>query len=276
MYGRKNWQDALVNADASGVPHVLVTILAITGSAPREGGTKMVVTEERVVDTIGGGQLELLAIERSRAILAGQLPASQQVEHYPLAASALQCCGGSMTLLYEPLGLNRPDIVVFGAGHVGQAVLHLLATLPVTTSVIDSRLDWLESASAQHKLELVEDDLTPSLHQQALMRLVPANAWVLVMTHDHVTDYALIKGLIERTDLNFLGLIGSKTKWKNFSRRLLRDGLSESSLQRVQCPIGAGASRFKQPMAIAVDIVAELLRHLSLHLALALNDGATR
>ena len=118
--------------------------------------------------------------------------------------------------------------------------------------------------------------MTPSLHQQALMRLVPANAWVLVMTHDHVTDYALIKGLIERTDLNFLGLIGSKTKWKNFSRRLLRDGLSESSLQRVQCPIGAGASRFKQPMAIAVDIVAELLRHLSLPTAKASGSVGTQ
>jgi xanthine dehydrogenase accessory factor len=96
-----------------------------------------------------------------------------------------------------------------------------------------------------------------------LAQWVPANAWVFVLTHDHVTDYTLLKALTKRSDLNFLGLIGSSTKWQNFSRRLRRDGVSDGELLRVQCPIGAGRSQFKEPMAIAVDVVAKLLRDIS-------------
>jgi xanthine dehydrogenase accessory factor len=84
-----------------------------------------------------------------------------------------------------------------------------------------------------------------------------------VLTHDHVTDYTLLKALIKRGDLQSLGLIGSSTKWQNFARRLHRDGVSDEALSRVQCPIGAGGSQFKEPVAIAVDVVAKLLRDIS-------------
>ena len=89
MQHMTNWSSGLAQAHASGEPHILITILAIKGSAPRQGGGKMVVTVDKVFDTIGGGQLELLAIERSRRILNGNLPAVQQIEHYPLAAAAM-------------------------------------------------------------------------------------------------------------------------------------------------------------------------------------------
>ena len=258
-----NWQAALGDAHAKGQPHVLITVLAVAGSAPRQSGQKMVVTADGVHDTIGGGQLEQLAIERARSLLDGELSAQQQVEHYPLAAAAAQCCGGAMTLLFEPLCFGQPDVVLFGAGHVGQAILNLLASLPVTTTVVDSRADWLDQASAQRKVAASAEQLAQPLSRQMLAQWVPANAWVFVLTHDHVTDYTLLKALTKRSDLNFLGLIGSSTKWQNFSRRLRRDGVSDSELLRVQCPIGAGRSQFKEPMAIAVDVVAKLLRDIS-------------
>ena len=84
-----NWLSGLTQTRAAADPHVLITILAVKGSAPRCGGSKMVVTSNEVFDTIGGGQLEVLAIERSRKILEGPLPAVQQIEHYPLAATAM-------------------------------------------------------------------------------------------------------------------------------------------------------------------------------------------
>ena len=257
------WQTALAKAQADGTPHVLVTILAVSGSAPRVGGSKMVVTKDDVVDTIGGGQFELLAIQHARQILSGEQPNEQHIEHYPLAAAALQCCGGAVTLLYEPLGLSQPDVVIFGAGHVGQAVLRLLKALPIRTTVLDSRPAWLEPAAAQHKLLLPETVIIDGLNEKNLMQWVPANAWVFVLTHDHLLDYQLISALTRREDLRFLGLIGSTTKWQNFSLRLQRDGASAAQLAQVQCPIGDGAARFKEPKAIAIDVVAKLLRDIS-------------
>ena len=135
-----NWLSGLTQTRAAADPHVLITILAVKGSAPRYGGSKMVVTSNEVFDTIGGGQLEVLAIERSRKILEGILPAVQQIEHYPLAATAMQCCGGSVTLFFEPLLCDMPEVVIFGAGHVGQSISHLLENLPVRTKLIDLSL----------------------------------------------------------------------------------------------------------------------------------------
>ena len=270
MQDMTNWSSGLAQAHASGEPHILITILAIKGSAPRQGGGKMVVTVDKVFDTIGGGQLELLAIERSRRILNGNLPAVQQIEHYPLAATAMQCCGGSVTLLFEPLSFDLPEVVIFGAGHVGQSILKLLENLPVRTKVLDTRQNWLDKSEAQQKILLSEG----LLDSKGLTSVVPGNAWVFVLTHDHVIDYRLIQHLIKRSDLSFLGMIGSKTKWKNFSARLRRDGAATKELHRVCCPIGDGESRFKEPGAIAIDVVARLLRDITRASSLAVDSQA--
>lgn len=259
MNNKASWQEGLRRAEATGTPHVLITILAISGSAPRRSGSKMVVTHDCVYDTIGGGQLELMATQRARAVLQGELPAQQQIQHYPLAAAASQCCGGSMTLLFDPLAMHLPHVVIFGAGHVGQSMLGLLDGLPLTTTVLDSRQDWLDSAVAQQKILVNED----ALDAAELAGKVPRNAWVFVLTHDHLMDFALVKELLKRSDLNFLGMIGSQTKWHNFSIRLRRDGASEAELARVRCPIGEGGSTFKEPSAIAIDVIAKLLRDIS-------------
>ena len=259
MQRMTNWHSGLTQTRAAGEPHVLITILAVKGSAPRYGGSKMVVTRKKVFDTIGGGQLELLAIERSRRILRGILPAVQQIEHYPLAATAMQCCGGSVTLLFEPLFCDMPEIVIFGAGHVGQSISHLLENLPVRTKLIDSRQNWLDKSAAQQKV-LLSGEL---LDGPGLASLVPRNSWVFVLTHDHAIDYTLMQYLIKRPDLAFLGMIGSKTKWKNFSARLERDGATINELARVCCPIGDGDIQFKEPSAIAIDVVARLLRDIT-------------
>ncbi len=259
MQRMTNWHSGLTQTRAAGEPHILITILAVKGSAPRYGGSKMVVTRKKVFDTIGGGQLELLAIERSRRILKGILPAVQQIEHYPLAATAMQCCGGSVTLLFEPLFCDMPEIVIFGAGHVGQSISHLLENLPVRTKLIDSRQNWLDESAAQQKVLLSE----ALLDGPGLARLVPSNTWVFVLTHDHAIDYTLMQYLIKRSDLAFLGMIGSKTKWKNFSARLERDGATINELAKVCCPIGDGGIQFKEPSAIAIDVVARLLRDIT-------------
>ena len=113
------WQSALAHVAAAHEDHVLVTVLATIGSAPRDAGAKMVVTTAGVEDTIGGGQLEQMVINQARALLDGQ-QGGQTIQHYPLAAAAEQCCGGSVTVLFEAY-VYRLKVAVFGAGYVGRA-----------------------------------------------------------------------------------------------------------------------------------------------------------
>lgn len=124
-----NWISALAELQRSGEPCVLVTIIEERGSTPRNAGSKMVVSAERLYDTIGGGHLEYRAQAIAREMLAARTQ-DTRLERFSLGASLGQCCGGATVLLFEPMGQPQAHIAVFGAGHVGRALVPLLASLP--------------------------------------------------------------------------------------------------------------------------------------------------
>lgn len=129
-----DWLDALAELRRQGAPAVLVTVLAARGSTPREAGCKMVVSADASFGTIGGGDLEYQSIRRARTLLAGAAPV---VADFPLGPALGQCCGGHATILFDPLRPPSWRIAVYGAGHVGRALVPLLATL-------DCRIDWVD------------------------------------------------------------------------------------------------------------------------------------
>src|SRR3546814_4575044 len=113
-----DWSSDVCSSDlleARGIPAVLVTVAATDGSAPREAGTKMVVTETDSFATIGGGTLEFRAIEIARQMLAGRQGPS--LRKFPLGPALGQCCGGHVTLLFEPQRTDLFTVALFGAGH---------------------------------------------------------------------------------------------------------------------------------------------------------------
>ncbi|MEM7003556.1 MAG: xanthine dehydrogenase accessory protein XdhC [Pseudomonadota bacterium] len=244
----RSWPEALVTLRQQGHAHVLVTVLATTGSTPRNSDAKMVVSQDESFDTIGGGQLEHLAVNKARALMQDN-QSGQHIEHLPLAAAATQCCGGSVTVLFEVFAKATLRVALFGAGHVGVEVEKLLAGLNVPH-------DWLDSRSAQAEQNqgctFVQDpaawarSLTPEVH-------------ALVMTHDHQLDYELISTLLRQGFVS-VGLIGSATKWQRFKARLLQDGFSDAELGRVRCPVGIADIERKEPLAVALSIVTELLQ----------------
>jgi xanthine dehydrogenase accessory factor len=146
---------------AAGRSALLVQVLEARGSVPRGAGTRMLVAADTVAGTIGGGHLELQAIQRARAMLdAGTGPAT---EDRPIALGPTlgQCCGGALTLRTGPLdaaALNgwpdEPplfDLQLYGAGHVGRAIVHLLSTLPCRVQWIDEReAEFPAAPSAAH------------------------------------------------------------------------------------------------------------------------------
>ena len=249
--GGKRWYEAVARCEREGVPYCLATVAAVSGSTPRAPGSKMVITAETCADTIGGGQFEQLVIDQARVMLAEGGPA-QAFHHFPLAASALQCCGGSVTVFLEGFGLAGLDVTVFGAGHVGTRVVRLLDDLPARVCWIDNRAHaFPEETRAQRRFA---DD------PPALVSELPRDSHVLVLTHDHQLDYALVAALLRADHRGSIGLIGSQTKAGRFRKRLLKDGFSEAAIDRVRCPVGFTSVPGKEPMAVAIAIVAELLQ----------------
>lgn len=239
------WLAALTEADRAGEACVLVTVLRTAGSVPREAGAKMVVTRHEQADTIGGGALEHRCVEHARLLLGGATPATRD---FPLGPTLGQCCGGHVTVLFEPIAAPW-RIALFGAGHVGRAVVRVLATLRC-------RVDWIDAREEQFPASLPTNvHASAPVDPVALVRQLPAGSTMVVMTHDHALDFSLVAAGLER-DVAAVLLIGSATKRARFARRL---GTLAAD-PRFVCPIGDPAWGGKLPAEIAIATAAELLR----------------
>ena len=245
-------------------PSVLVTIAQVRGHAPRGAGSKMIVTFEDVHGSVGGGNLEQAAIEKARALLTNQ---AQTPELLTMTLSpksgphGVQCCGGEVTLLLEPVNPTRESVAVFGAGHVGWALVQVLGMLPLELYLIDSRAAQLEPEFSSPEATLHKKHAEVP---ETVLETLPRGTHLLVMTHDHAEDIAILDTALRRGDFGFVGLIGSSAKWAHFRRELTKQGHSEEVLKRVTTPIGLPGVPGKSPQAIAIAAAAQLLTFLEL------------
>ncbi|GGU64998.1 xanthine dehydrogenase accessory protein XdhC [Pseudomonas laurentiana] len=246
------WINALADLQARGEPCVLVTIIEERGSTPRNAGSKMVVSAEQLFDTIGGGHLEYKALHIARQMLAEGRQAPH-LERFSLGASLGQCCGGATVLLFEPMGRVQAQIAVFGAGHVGRALVPLLAALPCRVRWIDSREQEFPEAIPTGVSTIVSEDPVDEVDD------LPVGSYCIVMTHNHQLDLELTAAILKRNDFTWFGLIGSKTKRAKFEHRLHDRGFTPERLQRMRCPMGIAEVKGKLPIEIAVSIAAEII-----------------
>jgi len=247
-----NWISALADLQTRGEPCVLVTIIEELGSTPRNAGSKMVISASQAFDTIGGGHLEYKAMEIARRMLAsGQQ--NTHLERFSLGASLGQCCGGVTVLLFEPMGQVQAQIAVFGAGHVGRALVPLLASLPCRVRWIDSRETEFPEHTPHGVRKIVTEDPLDEVDE------LPAGSYCIVMTHNHQLDLELSAAILKRNDFAYFGLIGSKTKRVKFEHRLRDRGFDSGTLQRMRCPMGIGEVKGKLPVEIAISIAGEII-----------------
>jgi xanthine dehydrogenase accessory factor len=249
---------------AAGRPAMLVQVLEARGSVPREAGTRMLVSADVVAGTIGGGHLELQAITRARALLADRITVPQD-QPIALGPTLGQCCGGALTLRTAPLDAAAlaawPDEVplfhlqLYGAGHVGRAIVQLLARLP-------SDVDWIDEREAEFPAEPSPPHIRRLCVEpvEAEVPLAPPGAFYLVLTHSHDLDMAITEAILRRADFGYLGLIGSATKRARFLHRFEARGVSPEALARLTCPIGVPGIGGKEPEVIALSVVAQLLQ----------------
>ena len=270
-------EDALDRAlKLAQMPAIWITVQQAQGSVPRGEGTVMAVFEDEFLGTIGGGHLEFEAIADARRYLQGSaigqvLPLEKR---FALGPSLGQCCGGALVLKFERVTISDEHrlqavlaaqalkrfqpVALFGGGHVGKALVKVLAPLPFHVRWVDSRDEIFPSDVAP---QVVCEHSNP-VHA-AVPDLVP-NSRVLIMSFSHAEDLDVVAACLQRQrehkDLPYIGLIGSATKWATFKRRLAERGFSEAELQQVTCPIGVPGIEGKEPEVIAVAVAAQLLQ----------------
>lgn len=267
------WFEALSQLTQAKTPVVMVTLLSVRGHAPREAGAKMLVTADAVFGTIGGGNLEATAVNlartglskiNSQAALAPEIHTLRLTENAP-AEYGVQCCGGEVQLLLETVVSAKPTVAIFGIGHVGLALAKVLSICPIELWLVDSRADML----APERLTGIQGRAAFHLNHLPIPELaiqdLPAGSHLVVMTHDHAEDLALLDAALRRKDFGFIGLIGSRIKWANFRTKLLHQGFSSEQIARVTCPIGIPNVTGKSPEAIAIATAAQLMPLLEPH-----------
>jgi len=245
------WLQALADLARDNAPAVLVTVVSARGSTPREAGCKMVVTERGQFDTIGGGNLEFTCAEAARAMLRGS--GGPVLRDFPLGPVLGQCCGGHVSVLFEPMRPALTPVAIFGAGHVGRALVGVLGGLRLRARLIDSRADALAGVPSGVETRYAADPAGEVAEQ------APGTI-VLVMTHDHQLDFDIVAAALARADLGGVGLIGSETKRVRFVRRLARRGLTPEAIARLICPIGVPGAGGKLPAEIAIAVAAQILQ----------------
>ena len=258
------WLDAVARLRDRREPGVLVTVAAVRGHAPRDAGAKMVVTATESWGSIGGGNLEAVAIERARASLGAPAP---ELFTVPLSDKAryqhgVQCCGGEVTVLLEPLPVV-PAVAIFGLGHVGLELARILARHDLELHLIDTRPGQLTGerlAVLSDAVARVHVHQVPVLPEVVLGEL-PRGTHVLIMTHDHAEDVALCDAVLRGGEFGSIGLIGSAGKWARFTKRLAEEGgHAPETIARIKTPIGLPDLAGKDPATIAVSVAADLLR----------------
>ena len=238
-----------------GIDLVVVTIVAARGSVPGQTGAKAVVTAAGMVcGNLGGGKVEAKAVEAALAVLTGSANCSMAT--WNLQRDVGMTCGGEMSFLFEKVSATeRWHIAVFGAGHVCQALVPVLATLPCRIDVFDTRGDWLAKLPVRgnvnvHRVENFEE---------GIQFLNPAS-YVLCISKGHSTDRPVLRDALRRfPELPFVGVIGSASKRAVLMRELAEDYLTEDLLEKILCPVGLALGG-NDPAEIAISIAAQLLQ----------------
>jgi xanthine dehydrogenase accessory factor len=243
--------DELIKAGKS---FVNVSLVAIEAHVPQNLGARAIFDADDLVwGTVGGGRLEAAAQQFSKELLAkGERIVVSKF--YDLQRDLGMVCGGTATLLFEVVGAKAWTIAVFGAGHVAQSLVPLLATLDCSLVQIDPRPEWLERVPNFANLKKICSSNPPDE-----VANLPTDTYFVLMTQGHATDLPIAQAILRRGRPSYLGVIGSVVKARNLKGRLLNDGFDPGWVEGIHSPIGIdiGSNR---PAEIAISVAAQLIQ----------------
>jgi xanthine dehydrogenase accessory factor len=256
-------EEALREAVARHGRAVLVTVEGVQGSTPRGTDAWMVISDAGFRGTVGGGTLEWQAQAEAQKLLAKGN--GEKALTYVLGPDLGQCCGGRMNLRARVVDeMSLPNVaqespiqrslLLFGAGHVGRALVLALAPLPFRLVWADNRPGAFPSHVPGNVTCHSDEDPT------VLFNHAPKGSLAYVMTHSHALDLNLVQAALQQPDIAHTAVIGSATKRARFEKRLHEAGVAEDRVRQLICPIGIGGIASKLPAAIAAATVAQILQ----------------
>lgn len=249
--------EQLAALERDGTAFVFVVLVDALGSTPQDTGAKMLVTPAGLLTgTVGGGKVEAKAIENATAMLA-RGDATPQFANWTLKTDVGMTCGGSVKLYFEPhpaggAGAAWP-IWIFGAGHVVQALVPVLAPLDCQVTIVDPRRDWLDRLPRAHNLRYLE-----AANPADLVPTIPDHAFLLCLTKGHASDRPVLQRALAERNFPFVGVIGSDAKAEVLRRELVAGGLPSERASHFHCPVGLPFGS-NHPHEIALSIAAQLL-----------------
>jgi xanthine dehydrogenase accessory factor len=247
--------EALTNLLDAGAPVVTVTIVDAQGSVPQDRGAKMIVTADGLhFGTVGGGKVETKAIAEAQRMLRREEREQTKFVSWNLNKDVGMTCGGIVKLYFEAYNVARWNIVVFGAGHIAQALVSLLVHLDCQVTCIDPRPEWLAKLPQSPNLTAVHAADMPSL-----VKTLPDDAYVILMTMGHSTDKPILLEILRTRTFPYLGAIGSHSKAVILRRDVAEAGLPAAMQHAFHCPIGLEIGS-NHPFEIAVSVVAQLIQ----------------
>jgi xanthine dehydrogenase accessory factor len=249
--------EQLLALEREGTAFVFVVLADALGSTPQDAGAKMLVTAAGLhTGTVGGGKIEAKAIDLAIDLLARGEARSQFV-NWTLKTDVGMTCGGSVKLYFEPhvaggVGAAWP-IWLFGAGHVVQALVPVLAPLNCQLTVVDPRREWLDRLPRARNVRYVQSD-----DPAGLVPTIPDHAFLLCLTKGHASDRPVLQRALAERNFPFVGVIGSEAKAKVLQKEMIAAGLPAKRAKEFHCPVGLPFGS-NDPREIALSIVAQLL-----------------
>jgi xanthine dehydrogenase accessory factor len=257
-----NIYEQIIDLDKKNKSYTLATVIKTSGSVPGKVGFKMVIVEDNNhFGTVGGGELELTVIKEGKKRLNKN---ENGIEEYKLTSGSLNqsasgathipmSCEGNATIFYE-VHKQKPTAYVFGGGHVGQALLNLLAPLGYHSFLIDNRPEI-----ANKNRNPGASDISNSDYLEYISHLQPLkNSFAVILTQGHQFDYDILKTIYHRgLEFKYIGIIASKTKAFNMIKQLKSEFGENVDTSRLSTPVGLniGGNTAEE---IALSIAAEI------------------
>jgi len=248
-----NYKDLIVKAK----------IFNVKGSSPNKIDDIILISSDTIFGTIGGGNLEYLIVKEAKTLINNKI--NKKSLNIALGPGIGQCCGGYVQIklslhknssealknenLYDD---NNTNLYIFGAGHIGQALISKLENINFNTFLIDSREDFLKMTNINNINYLLSKKPWEIVHH------LKDNSYYVVLTHSHDYDLKILNEVLKK-NFTFLGLIGSKTKKNRFFKRLIDNGHNKSLVEKIECPIGINIGNSKEPDEIAFSIITRLI-----------------